>query len=399
MPELRQSRRVASNTCPTCRKPPGFGLVARRSDARMNDGAWLWQLIRGLGMTAGREVNEEGLTRTVTRQSEPNPLKPEQCDFAGVPLPPPPPGVRYVRIPVVQHVVVADDVLRDRIERYFHWPMIVLALAILPLLAWEFLWPPESGTWQWWASAISLVVIWLAFFIEFSIKVAIAECRWEYARKNWLDIVVLCLPLLRPLRVATVARTSRVYALRGVGMKLLRYGFTLVVGLEMTDRLLGRIGVKKERGLDPQSMTRFELIKELRRRRAEVAAWESWYADYQAYYHRVLADEASREAADDDLVAGRGERVTDDDDGDTDETPTRLARLKTADHRPSPVLPAIRLVRPPDTPPTGPQAASSTDRDRRATPDAKGSAAGDHADPHSAESYDDESPGSRQSTA
>ena len=280
------------------------------------------------------EVHPSGgrQTETVTERPGPISTRREPCDFAGDPLPSPPPGVRYVRVPIVQHVVVADDGLRDRIERYFHWPMIVLALAILPLLAWEVLWPPESGTWQWWASAISLAVIWLAFFIEFSIKVSIAECRWEYARKNWLDIVVLCLPLLRPLRVATVARTSRVYALRGVGMKLLRYGFTLVIGLEMTDRLLGRIGVKKERGLDPQTMTRFELIKELRRRRAEVAAWESWYADYQAYYHRVLADEASREAADDDPVAGRRGSVTDE---DADDTPTRLARLKSADHRPS----------------------------------------------------------------
>lgn len=306
------------------------------------------------------------------------PAEPSGTRIAGVLLPPPPPGVRYVRVPVTRRVVVADDRLRDRIDCFFHWPMIILALAILPLLAWEFFWPPQSGTWQWWASAISLGVIWLAFFVEFTIKVAIAECRFEYAKRNWLDIVVLCLPLLRPLRVATVVRTSRVYALRGVGMKLLRYGFTLIIGLEMTDRLLERVGVKRTGGEDPRVMTRHALIKELKRRRAEVAAWESWYADYQAYYHRVLAEQASRDASADAAL-----RTVDGERAEADETnaATHLVRLRSAAPGPSLVLPAMRLVRPPDSPPTGPAAAAA-------------------GPPRSTEEEDDdESSRSRQSTA
>lgn len=321
--------------------------------------------------------------------------------IGGALLPPPPPGVRYVRVPVTGRVVVADDRLRDRIDCFFHWPMIILALAILPLLAWEFFWPPESGTWQWWASAVSLGVIWLAFFVEFTIKVAIAECRFEYAKRNWLDIVVLCLPLLRPLRVATVVRTSRVYALRGVGMKLLRYGFTLIIGLEMTDRLLERVGMKRAGGEDPRVMTRHALIRELKRRRAEVAAWESWYADYQAYYHRVLAEQASREAssmnAGHDGSDGHGahDALRSATDGSSDEAADadpamQLARLRTAEQRPSPVLPAMRLVRPPDSPPTGPAAEPSTDGRSRT-----GSAGDDPARGFA----DDESPQSRESTA
>ena len=50
----------------------------------------------------------------------------------GTELPPPRPGVRYVRVPL-WGIVIADDELRRRVDDRFHWPMIILALAILPL--------------------------------------------------------------------------------------------------------------------------------------------------------------------------------------------------------------------------------------------------------------------------
>lgn len=198
--------------------------------------------------------------------------------------PPPMPGMRYVRVPF-RGVMVADDDLRRAIDRFFHLPMIALALAILPLLAWELLWPPPSGTWLWWVSAISLGVIWLAFLVEFIIKIAIAESRVEYVRRNWLDVVVLCLPALRPLRVGAVVRTSRVFALRGVGMKFLRYAVTIVIGLEATDRYLARVGVRRRRDgrPDPNEMTRLALMDEVRRLRRRNEAWERWYREHKAF--------------------------------------------------------------------------------------------------------------------
>ena len=60
------------------------------------------------------------------------------------PLPPPPPGVRYVRVPIVG-IVIATDHRRRRVDRFFHWPMIVLALAILPLLLIEFIKQPDGA--------------------------------------------------------------------------------------------------------------------------------------------------------------------------------------------------------------------------------------------------------------
>ena len=136
-----------------------------------------------------------------------------------------------------------------------------------------------------------MAVIWLAFFIEFVVKIAIAESRIEYVRRNWLDLIVLCIPLLRPLRVASLARTSRVFTLRGVGMKFLQYIFTFIIGLEATDRLLDRVGLGNRRDRNnPLQMTRYELINELKRRRKTCDAWDAWYEREREHLERCGVD-------------------------------------------------------------------------------------------------------------
>ncbi|MHC5023042.1 MAG: hypothetical protein ACYTGG_03900 [Planctomycetota bacterium] len=189
-------------------------------------------------------------------------------------------------------IVISDDRLRQRIDRRFHWPMIVLALLVLPLVALELFWTPQRGTALWWVSAVGITVIWTAFVAEFIIKIAIAECRIEYVRRNWLDIIIIALPALRPLRATAVVRTTKVFRLRGIGMKLARYVFTFIVGLEATERLLHRIGLKARRDrTDPRHMTRHQLMQEVKRLRRLADAWEDWHEAYAA--HREQHDAGS----------------------------------------------------------------------------------------------------------
>lgn len=225
----------------------------------------------------------------------------------GATLPPPRPGVRHVPVPMLG-VVIAGDPLRRRVDRFFHWPMIVLALLILPLLLLDHLYLRANvlerdswmnQPWVFWAVRIGLGVIWLAFLIEFIVKITIAESRVEYAKRNWLDIVIIVIPVLRPVRAA--AATSRVFTLRGVGMKCARYVFTVIIGLEASERLLHRIGIRSRSDRpDPADMTRHQLMQEVRHLRGLTDAWESWHEAHQVYlreHHDIDAFDAPAPSA------------------------------------------------------------------------------------------------------
>ena len=200
----------------------------------------------------------------------------------GTRLAPPRPGVRHVHV-FRWRTIIAGDRLRKRVDRLFHWPIIALAMAILPLLVIELIWMPAG--WLRTVVAVAFGIVWAAFVVEFVVKFTIAESRLEYARRNWLDLVIIAVPVLGPLRLkASVTRTARVFKLRGVGMKFARYAFTVIIGMEATERLLERVGIKQRQGdKDPLRMTRHELMTEVRRRRRLLAQWERWYDAQVAY--------------------------------------------------------------------------------------------------------------------
>lgn len=203
----------------------------------------------------------------------------------GTDLPPPPPGTRHVAIPRLG-VVIADDDLRRRVDHFFYWPMIVLAVAVLPLFLIE-LSHPEDRTELF--VDIAFALIWLAFFIEFVVKVTIAESRVEYLRRNWLDVVIILLPILRALRLTSLVRMGRVLKLRGVAFKLLRTVIVLFVTFEVADRLLRRLGIQRPprpARPPPETMTRYGLMDEVRLLRKRHDQWRAWYTAHRAWLER-----------------------------------------------------------------------------------------------------------------
>jgi|JI10StandDraft_1071094.scaffolds.fasta_scaffold569430_2 hypothetical protein len=210
----------------------------------------------------------------------------------GTDLPPPPPGTRHVAVPTLG-LVIADDDLRRRVEHFFYWPMIALALAVLPLFLIE-LSHPEDRTELF--VDIAFAIIWLAFLVEFVTKITIAESRVEYVRRNWLDLVIILLPILRALRLTSLVRMGRLLKLRGVAFKLLRTVIVLFVTFEVADRLMRRLGVQrppKPARPTPESMTRASLQDEVRRLRTRTDQWQAWYTA-----HRTWLEARGIEAAD-----------------------------------------------------------------------------------------------------
>jgi voltage-gated potassium channel len=88
----------------------------------------------------------------------------------------------------------------DRFERRTEWPLAVLALIFLAAYAWPILQPDISSFWRHVCTVINLV-IWLVFVVEFIARLVLAERRGQYAARHIADVLMVALPMLRPLRL------------------------------------------------------------------------------------------------------------------------------------------------------------------------------------------------------
>ncbi len=127
-----------------------------------------------------------------------------------------------------------DRSLQRRLEKAFNLPMILIALAVLPLFALDWHWQNRAVTPGWhmlvflWASES---LIWLAFALEFVIMFSVSPRRLRYCRDHWLDLVIILAPLAgflrlirvaRVLRLSQVSRAARVYRMRGLSQRMFR---------------------------------------------------------------------------------------------------------------------------------------------------------------------------------
>lgn len=86
-------------------------------------------------------------------------------------------------------------------------PLLVLALLMIPILILPEIADLTSdqdnllNTFDWFIYAL--------FAIDFLIKFYLAPSKWRHLRENWLDVIILVLPLLRPLRLVSGARFLR----------------------------------------------------------------------------------------------------------------------------------------------------------------------------------------------
>lgn len=96
---------------------------------------------------------------------------------------------------------------QERFEQYTALPMLVLALAFIPLLIIPFLVDLSAG-WEVTFFALDWF-IWAAFAIEYLIRLYLAPKKLEFMRRNVIDLLVVVLPFLRPLRFLRFGRALR----------------------------------------------------------------------------------------------------------------------------------------------------------------------------------------------
>ena len=173
--------------------------------------------------------------------------------------------------------------LSRTLERAFGTPMLVIALAILPILLIEYCFrgfvdthPKLRVTLH-----VSTGLIWAAFAIEFTVRFNATKRKWRYIKENWIDLAIVVLPLVSFLRsfrlmraakvlkatqVQQLARLARVYRLRGLGAKAVR----AMLLLDVTDRVLRTSPERRLAKLQQELEEQLEEIAELQERIAKI---------------------------------------------------------------------------------------------------------------------------------
>ena len=133
--------------------------------------------------------------------------------------------------------------LYDKLDAWTELPMLVLSAAMVPLLLGPLIFTGlPSGVER--AFLIVDWCIWGAFAAELGFKTYLAKSRLEHLKGHWIDVLIVALPLLRPLRIIQSARALRLLrlvrlaafldrAFPSVRLLLVRHGlqYVLVVGL------------------------------------------------------------------------------------------------------------------------------------------------------------------------
>lgn len=173
----------------------------------------------------------------------------------------------------------ANKRLRERLERKFGIPMILIALMIMPVLIVEFFMKSQVAQYGWLRMLlhVSTGVIWFAFAGEFILMVSVAEKKVAYCKKHWIDLAIILLPLFsflrslrllrttrmaQALRIQQLTKLGRMYRLRGTAVKALR----ALILLEFFHRFISTNIDRKIEKLQTQLSELESEAKEIRRK-------------------------------------------------------------------------------------------------------------------------------------
>jgi voltage-gated potassium channel len=109
-----------------------------------------------------------------------------------------------------------SDLKRQRWEDRTSTPLLVAAGLFLAAYAWPIL-QPGLPDWADRTCRTVTLVVWVLFGLDLAYRLFQAEQRWRFLRTNWLDVVTLVLPFLRPLRAMRVVLALNMIGRRGGG--------------------------------------------------------------------------------------------------------------------------------------------------------------------------------------
>ena len=141
-------------------------------------------------------------------------------------------------------------------ERRTEVPLLLLALAFLVAYVWPVLDPEVPRNAKAFFDAVSWTV-WGAFAVDFGIRIWLAERRRPYIVSHWYDVLLVVIPLLRPIRLLRLLAFVRVLNRSAAG-SLAGKAMTYVIGTAVVAVGLGAVAVLDvERGDPDANITNF----------------------------------------------------------------------------------------------------------------------------------------------
>ncbi|MFC5455125.1 potassium channel protein - like protein [Prosthecobacter fluviatilis] len=153
----------------------------------------------------------------------------------------------WLWLPGIGWKPVGEDTT-EQLEQKLALPMLILTLLVLPVLGAELTGGETLENHPRMALATHLMtcIIWIGFTMEFLWMVAAAPAKLAYCLKNWINLVIILLPLIAFLRVLNIFRFTRMlragkllraYRLRGLWTRLWRLAllFNLIERLQRRD--------------------------------------------------------------------------------------------------------------------------------------------------------------------
>lgn len=105
----------------------------------------------------------------------------------------------------------ALDVWRERTE----WPLV--GVAVLFLVAYGLPIAADGvPSWVTTACSTTMTLAWLVFAADYTVRLHLSGYRWSFVRANWIDLLVVVLPLLRPLRLLLLVKVLQRFSRTGI---------------------------------------------------------------------------------------------------------------------------------------------------------------------------------------
>ena len=153
---------------------------------------------------------------------------------------------RLIWLPVLGWQAKSDELFK-RLTDLAILPMLIIALMILPVFGAEFMLKDKVYEVPWLLYTLngSTAFIWFAFAMEFILMVSVAEKKLDYCKRNWLNLIIILLPLIaflrgfqlvRVFRVAKAGKLLRVYRMRSLGIRV----YQTLIALSAIERLIHR---------------------------------------------------------------------------------------------------------------------------------------------------------------